>query len=215
MDIAKTLEYLETIGVCAYSFNSNGSKEFPSFFTSKSGHYAPYNLKNEQEAARVIHTNLNTGLNMGLLIGVPIPDENSADPNLIENAIKESLIEANNLNIKGKQVTPFLLERINQITKGKSLGSNLALIKNNARTSAKIAIELKKLENNKPTKNNNSTTCQVNSPNKKQIVVIGGLNLDTYNKLTDEKTLGIKGVTQPSEFYQVLGGVGFNMANAL
>lgn len=200
--------------MCAYSFNSSGSKEFPAFFTSKSGHYAPYNLKNEQEAARIIHTNFSTGLNMGLLVGVPIPDEHAADPNLIENAIREALIEANTLNIKGKQVTPFLLERINQITKGKSLDSNLALIKNNARTSAKIALELKKLEQNTKSSVNKNKN-KVNAPYKKQIAVIGGLNLDTYNKLKDEKTLGIKGVTQPSEFYQVLGGVGFNMANAL
>lgn len=151
---------------------------------------------------------------MGLLVGVPIPDEHAADPNLIENAIREALIEANTLNIKGKQVTPFLLERINQITKGKSLDSNLALIKNNARTSAKIALELKKLEQNTKSSVNKNKN-KVNAPYKKQIAVIGGLNLDTYNKLKDEKTLRIKGVTQPSEFYQVLGGVGFNMANAL
>jgi uncharacterized protein YunC (DUF1805 family) len=169
-------------------------------------------MKSEQEAAQIINTNFKTGLNSGLLIGVPIPDEHSIDANLIETAIQEALMEAKKLDIKGKKITPFLLEKINQLTKGSSLNSNLALIKNNAKISARIAIELKKIQASPITSNKSSS---INLSNKKQITVIGGLNLDTYNKLKDETTLKIKGVTQPSEFYQVLGGVGFNMANAL
>ena len=147
LDIGKTLEYLETLGVGVYTLDPSGSKEFPAFFTSKSGFHSAYNCESEAHAARVIHSNLKTGLNTGLLIGVPIPLEHSADPEIIEAAIKQALIDANRLKIKGKKVTPFLLERINQITQGRSLASNVALIKNNARTSAKIAIELHKLNN--------------------------------------------------------------------
>ena len=203
---------METIGVAAYTLNKSGSKEFPCFFTSKSGLYAPYNMKSEQEAAQIINTNIKTGLSMGLLIAVPIPDEYSINASFIETAIQEALIEAKKLDIKGKKVTPFLLEKINQLTKGSSLASNIALIKNNAKISAKIALELKKFQTKTPS--SNSSTININK-SEKQITVIGGLNLDTYNKLIDEKTLNIKGVTQPAEFYQVLGGVGFNMANAL
>ena len=69
LDIQKTLEYLETMGVGVYTLSKDGSKEFPSFFTSKSGFEAPYNCLNEYEAAKLIYTNLKTGLNMGMLIG--------------------------------------------------------------------------------------------------------------------------------------------------
>lgn len=206
LDIGRTLEYLETIGVCAYALNSNGSNEFPCFFTSKSGHYAPYNIRNEAEAAQLIYSNNRTGLDIGILIGVPIPDEYSAESSLIDNAIQEALTDAKKLKIKGKQVTPFLLEKINQITKGKSLQSNVALIKHNAKTSAKIALELKKLET---AEDSNQNKCRINTRNVtngrvKQVTVIGGLNLDTYNRLIDEKTINIRGVTQPAEFYQVV-----------
>jgi pseudouridine-5'-phosphate glycosidase/pseudouridine kinase len=210
LDIEKTLEYLETMGVCVVSFNSNGSREFPAFFTSKSGIDAPYNCRNEQEAAKLIYNNLKTGFNSGLLIGNPIPEEYSGDKNLIDHAIKEALSEIKRLNIKGKKVTPFLLEKINKITKGKSLASNVALIKNNARVSAKIAIELKKLLNSFPN-SNKSTTSFI----KDEITVIGGINLDNIYKLEDEKTIHLKGVTQPTTFHQSLGGVGRNMAEAL
>ncbi len=69
LDIQKTLEYLETLGVCVYTLSKNGSKEFPSFFTPRSRFEAAYNCLNEVEAAKFIHTNLSTGLNMGMLIG--------------------------------------------------------------------------------------------------------------------------------------------------
>ena len=208
LDIGKTLEYLETLGVGVYTLENNGSKQFPAFFSSASGFESTYNCRNEKEVARIIQTNLKTGLGTGLLIGVPIPAQYSVDPEFIEKAINEALLDANRLRIKGKNVTPFLLERINQITKGQSLASNVSLIKNNAKTSAKIAIELHKL-NNPSIHNTNS--CGLGE----QVTVIGGINLDNCYKLIDEKTIGLKGVTQPCEFYQALGGVGRNMAEAL
>lgn len=123
LDIQKTLEYLETMGVCVAVLNKNGSKTFPSFFTSRSRFEAPYNARNEAEAARLIHANFTNGLtpNTGMLIAVPIPEEHSADDAQIEKAINEALAEAHKLNIKGKKVTPFLLDKLNKLTKGKSL----------------------------------------------------------------------------------------------
>jgi hypothetical protein len=98
------------------------------------------------------------------------------------------------MNIKGKKVTPYLLEKINQITKGKSVSSNIALIKNNAKTSAKIALELKKLEiKNDSASSDFRVVLNRETNHDKQITVIGGLNLDTYNRLIDEKTIKIKG----------------------
>lgn len=210
LDIEKTLEYLETQGVCVVTLNKTGSTEFPSFFTSKSGYNSPFNCKNEHEVAQLIlHSFAKTGfnLNSGILIGVPIPEEHEADSNLIDNAINEALHECKKLNIKGKKVTPFLLEKINKITKGKSLQSNIALIKNNAKQSAKIAVELHKLQN---------YSSKIDPlPQNHVITVIGGTNLDYIYKLTDETTLGLKGVTQPCEFTASLGGVGRNMSEAL
>ena len=214
LDIQKTLEYLETLGVCVYTLAEDGSKEFPSFFTSKSGFEAPYNCRDESEAAKLIHTNMMTGLNMGMLIGVPIPEENAANSAEIDEAIMTALKEAEKLNIKGKKVTPFLLEKINNITKGNSLKSNIALITNNAKTSAKIAVELKKLQaETKPQK-----PTRIFLPENlctKQVSLIGGINLDSTYKLTDEKTLHLKGVTQPVRASSCLGGVARNMAEAL
>ena len=196
LDIGKSLEYLETMGVCVYTLDSQGSREFPSFFTSKSGFDSPYNLLNEQQAAQVIRTHLDLGLSSGLLISVPIPAEHSADHVLIESAIQEALKEAAKLKIHGKKVTPFLLEKINQITKGQSLKSNIELIKNNARVGARIALELSKRHTNSSNQSGND-----------HITVIGGVNLDNTYKLLDEKTVGLKGVTQPTQFNQSLGGV--------
>lgn len=107
LDIQKTLEYLETMGVCVVTLYKNGSKEFPAFFTSKSGFEAPYNCLSETDAARLIYANLKTGLNTGLLIANPIPEQYSADHTIIDLAIKEALDEAARLNIKGKKSLHF------------------------------------------------------------------------------------------------------------
>jgi pseudouridine-5'-phosphate glycosidase len=148
LDIGKTLEYLETMGVCVATLNKTGSRDFPAFFTSRSGFEAPYNVRDETEAARLVRANLTTGLGSGLLIAVPIPEQYAADERVMDAAIGEALAEAARLKIKGKRVTPFLLERISKLTSGRSMEANLALIKNNARVSARIAVELFKLRNN-------------------------------------------------------------------
>ncbi len=153
---------------------------------------------------------------MGFL-GVPIPEEYAAEESLIETAIQEALADAKKNNLIGKKVTPFLLERINVITKGHSLASNIALIRNNAKTSAKIAVELKKLQAIKTLHNSNTSIFNRKDYKKcdKMVTLIGGINLDNTYKLTDEKTLHLKGVTQPVRASSCLGGVARNMAEAL
>lgn len=156
-------------------------------------------------------------------LGVPIPEECASNAGEIEAAIGEALSEAAKSGIKGKRVTPFLLDRINTLTKGRSLASNIALIRNNARTSAKIALELKKLQGQA-----NSTSSslgrslrsvELSSPMgnacDKKVTLIGGINLDSTYKLTDEKTIHMKGVTQPVVASSCMGGVARNMAEAL
>ena len=95
---------------------------------------------------RLIKANIELATNSGILIAVPIPESASADGEKIEGAIQAALKQCAEEGIKGKHVTPFVLDKINQISGGKSLESNLALVENNARAGAQIAVELTKVK---------------------------------------------------------------------
>ena len=136
LDIPKTLEFLETQGVPVIGFRTN---EFPAFFTPASGSPAQVRMDTPEEIARCMKTQWSLGLETGLVIANPIPAEEALDENLVQQAILDSLNEAKTQQISGKDVTPFLLERVNQRTQGQSLKSNTALIRNNARLGARIA----------------------------------------------------------------------------
>ncbi|CAG8512221.1 5093_t:CDS:10 [Ambispora gerdemannii] len=135
LDIEKTLEYLETQGVLVSTFvdnrNSNGDDafEFPAFFTRKSGFKSPSNLKTIEECASLIHFNSLLNLQSGLVIAVPIPEKDAADAGCIQVAIESALLEARNLGISGKEVTPFLLKRVNEQTQGASLKARSQIAK--------------------------------------------------------------------------------------
>ena len=173
--------------------DESGSNEFPAFFTSKSGFNAPYNLRSIDDAARLIDTHLKSGFKTGLLIGVPILEKYSINPQYIENVINESLENAKKLNIKGKSITPYLLEKINKLTKGKSLASNIELIKNNAKIGAQIAKQLTKLnviENIQPPIMYSDSDNNIEH----QVTLLGGVNIDFAFKLKDDKTMKFKGI---------------------
>ncbi|CAK9327991.1 unnamed protein product [Citrullus colocynthis] len=142
LDIPRTLEYLETQGVCVAAYRTN---EFPAFFTETSGSKAPSRVDTPEDAAKLIDANMNLGLGSGILIAVPIPNEHSASGSLIDKAIQRALQEAREKNIVGNAETPFLLKRVNELTGGASLASNIALVKNNALVGARIAVALAKL----------------------------------------------------------------------
>lgn len=148
LDIPRTLELLETQGVFVGAYQSN---DFPAFYTRKSGVKAPYSIKDATEAASVLKTNVDLELNSGFLLGVPIPKEFAMDESQIDRAIKEALANADKMGVKGKEVTPFILEAVSKITKGRSLEANIALIKNNAEIAAKIAVEYHKINNHATT----------------------------------------------------------------
>ncbi|KAL3850160.1 hypothetical protein ACJIZ3_012042 [Penstemon smallii] len=139
LDIPRTLEYLETQGVCVAAYKTN---EFPAFFTETSGCKAPCRVDSPEDCARLIDSNMKLDLGAGILIAVPIPSERSATGNLIESAIQKALKEAREQNATGSAETPFLLARVNELTEGASLASNIALVKNNARIGAQIAVSL-------------------------------------------------------------------------
>ncbi|WP_338408674.1 pseudouridine-5'-phosphate glycosidase [uncultured Flavobacterium sp.] len=139
LDIGLTLEYLETIGVPVVTY---GQDEFPSFYSSKSGFKSPLRLDTPESMALLMKSKWDIGINGAVLIANPIPKEFEIEQNSIEKHIKNALNEAAKLNVKGKEVTPFLLKFISENTKGESLEANIALIKNNARLASAIAVAL-------------------------------------------------------------------------
>ncbi|GMH43000.1 hypothetical protein BSKO_10922 [Bryopsis sp. KO-2023] len=136
LDIPRTLEYLETQGVCVCAY---GSDNFPAFFSPDSGCKAPVRVDTPKQAAGLITSSINLGLKSGVIVGVPIPEEFAAEGERVEAAISQALEESEEQNIGGAEVTPFLLSRIAELTEGESLSSNIKLIKNNARVGARIA----------------------------------------------------------------------------
>jgi len=138
LDIPRTLEYLETQGVAVAAY---GTAEFPAFFTPRSGCAAPSRVDTPQQAAAMIAASQSLGLASGMVLAVPIPAGDAAEGAEVESAIKQALREADAKGIAGNKVTPFLLERIRDLTGGKSLASNIKLVKNNARVGAAVAAE--------------------------------------------------------------------------
>lgn len=142
LDIGRTLEYLETMGVPVIG---NGTSDFPAFYCRKSGFGVDYAAKNEAEIAAIIKTKWDLKLDGGVLIGNPIPEEYALDFDQMEQVINQALAEADEKGVRGKEITPFLLAKIKELTKGVSFASNVQLAYNNARVAAKISKELSKL----------------------------------------------------------------------
>ncbi len=141
LDIAMTLEYLETCGVAVVGYRTN---ELPAFFTTNSGFEVDYRLDSAAEIAAVIETKTELGLTGGMLVVNPIPAEFSMDADEIEAIIQQSVDEADERGIGGKDLTPFLLQRVEELSGGDSLKANIQLILNNARLGAGIANQLLK-----------------------------------------------------------------------
>lgn len=143
LDIPKTLEFIETqrVPVIAY-----GSDDFPAFYTRSSGLKADHRLDSPEEIAEamVLHAALGSGT--GILIANPIPQEDALDPAFIDRTIAEAVTQAEAQGIARKEVTPFLLDRINQLSQGRSLKANIALVKNNAALAARIAVAHSRLK---------------------------------------------------------------------
>jgi len=143
LDIGRTLEYLETQGVSVLGYKTD---EFPAFFTRKSGFKGITRVEDVTEVAKMIQVNSQLGLGSGTVLGVPIKEEHEAEAMLVEGAIQRAIQECENKRITGRDITPFLLGRVNELTGGESLKSNIELIKQNARIASEIAVELSKLE---------------------------------------------------------------------
>ena len=137
LDIGLTLEYLETMGIPVVTY---GQAEFPSFYSRKSGYTSPLQLDTPAEIAALLSAKWKMGLNGAVLIANPVPDDQEIEAGEMEVYIKKALAAAAKKGITGKEVTPFLLQYIADHTKGESLEANIALIKNNAKVGAAIAM---------------------------------------------------------------------------
>lgn len=142
LDLPLTLEYLETKGVPVIGY---GTKELPAFYTRTSGLSVDYEIDTPAELAKTIFVKHELGMQGGILVTNPIPEQYSMDPKVINKAIDEAIAEANAKGIKGKETTPFLLAKVKEITGGDSLDSNIQLVYNNAALAAKTAVELSKM----------------------------------------------------------------------
>ncbi|SJZ34857.1 pseudouridine-5'-phosphate glycosidase [Cetobacterium ceti] len=136
LDLGLTLEYLETKGVPVLGYKT---KELPAFYTRESGFNLDAKIDSPEEFAEILKAKWSVGLKGGVVIANPIPEKFAMDYNTIHNAIEEALKEAKENHIKGKESTPFLLAKVKEITKGKSLESNIELVFNNAKLAAEIA----------------------------------------------------------------------------
>ena len=139
LDLGLTLEYLETKGVEVIGYQTDA---LPAFYSKDSKYNVNYRLDTPKEIAELIKTKWGLGLSGGVVVANPIPDLYSMDHNIIDQAIAKALQEAKEKNIKGQEVTPFLLSKIKEITGGDSLKSNIELVYNNARLASKIAYHL-------------------------------------------------------------------------
>ena len=138
LDLPLTLEYLETMGVPVLGYQTN---ELPAFYSRESGLSVDYRVDTPKEFAQIIKEKRDNNLVGGILITNPIPKEYAMDKKIIDDAVNQALREMDEQGIKGKDITPFLLRRVTELTGGDSLESNIKLVINNAKLGAAIAKE--------------------------------------------------------------------------
>ena len=137
LDIGLTLEYLETKGVPVIGYKTS---ELPAFYSTRSGFNVDYRIDAAADIANILKTKWNLSIDGGVLVANPIPIATELESSIMNEAINQAIVEANNEKITGKNITPYLFSKVNEITKGKSLNANIKLIQNNANLAAKIAV---------------------------------------------------------------------------
>jgi pseudouridine-5'-phosphate glycosidase len=137
LDIGLTLERLETLGVPVVGYRTD---EFPAFYTRRSGYAAPLRADSAAEIAAMMRAMDDLGLGSGISVANPVPEDDEVPAERIDAVIDQALADADERGIHGKDTTPYLLGRIVELTGGESLAANIALVKNNARLGAEIAL---------------------------------------------------------------------------
>ncbi len=143
LDLPATLEYLETMSVPVVGY---GVDEFPAFYSRDSGLVVSVNLESPQEIVEFAMAHWSTGMKSAVLVANPIPAGDAIPKSVMEPHIKKAIQEAHDKDVHGKEVTPFLLARVSELTEGKSMGANLSLLLNNARLAAQISTVLRRAE---------------------------------------------------------------------
>ena len=137
LDLGLTLEYLETKGVPVIGY---GTDELPAFYTRQSGFGVDYRIDTPEELAAALKASNEMGMNAGMLVTNPIPEEFAMPKEIIDKAIDQAIAECEEQGIHGKATTPFLLARVAELTGGDSLASNIRLVFNNAKVAAQTAV---------------------------------------------------------------------------
>lgn len=146
LDLPATLEYLETMSVPVVGY---GTDEFPAFYSRESGLDVSTNLATPQAIVDLAKAHWSTGLQSAVLVANPVPMADAISRSEMEPWIEQANKEAHAQGIHGKALTPFLLQRINELTQGKSMSTNLSLLLNNARLAAQIAAAMRAIETQK------------------------------------------------------------------
>ena len=189
LDLPKTIELLETAGVPVIGYQTD---KFPAFFTRSSNLPVSATCTNPVEVANVIKAQMSLKIDTGMIIACPIPHGNEC--NDAEAATVQAVAEANKNGVRGKYVTPFLLKRVNELTRGSSLASNLVIIKNNASIGSEIAVALS------------------SNPG---ITVIGGACVDFMACADTLTTNDMIATSTPGVLRKSVGGVGRNIAECM
>lgn len=136
LDLPRTVEMLETLGVPVFGLRTN---EFPAFYRRSSGLSVDSRMDTIEQLASAMRTHLALGLGTGVLIANPIPASDELPTGTYERALEQALSDAQRQDVRGRSVTPFLLERLRALSEGESVRANLALLTNNARVGAQLA----------------------------------------------------------------------------
>lgn len=136
LDIGLTIEYLETFGIPVLGYKT---ENFPAFYTRESGYKVDYKIDTTKDIANILNTKWKLDLNGGVLVCNPIPEEYEMDKDYINKIIDDTVKEARDKNISGKDVTPYILAKLHSVTENKSLKANKELVYNNCRVAANIA----------------------------------------------------------------------------
>ncbi len=141
LDIPATLEYLETWSVPVIGYRTS---DFPAFYSRSSGTKTSAQADTAAEIVQIAMAHWGLGMESAILVANPPPEDSALANDIVEAAIQHALHDASSSDIHGQQVTPFLLERVKELTQGASLEANLDLLLNNARLAAQIAVEYQK-----------------------------------------------------------------------
>lgn len=226
LDVGRTIEYLETKGVPVFTYDDgqfgDSPIHIPGFYTRDSGVKTPFTFDDFSTAASVIYEGkYQLAMENGYVFCIPAPIDISLPDEFIADVIRRALIEASERGINGKELTPFLLAQINEMTKGVSVQCNVSFVKNNALIGSRIAKELARLRGRKSTVQpvkpsqpaSQSASAEPIIPETIDLVIVGSVALDTLGAIGSKDTMQI-GDSNPGTIAQSIGGVGFNVGLA-